>query len=64
LRRAAHALKGCVANFTDAGAAEAAQALEAIGREGRIGEAPEAFTRLEREVEELLHVMTESHART
>lgn len=57
LRCAAHAFKGCVANFTDSGAVDAARTLETIGRENRIGDAPEAFVWLEREVAALLQVM-------
>lgn len=57
LKRAAHSFKGSVGNLTDGGVFEAARALETLGREGMMADAPAAFERLEREVEQLLRVM-------
>lgn len=54
VRRAAHALKGSVANFVDGAAVAAAFALERIGRENRLQEAPAALQSLDREMEALL----------
>jgi HPt (histidine-containing phosphotransfer) domain-containing protein len=46
LRRAAHTLKGSVANFSAASAQAAAEALEAAGRDGRLDEGPVLLDRL------------------
>jgi two-component system, sensor histidine kinase and response regulator len=54
IRRAAHALKGSVANFTDGGAMTTAFALEQMGRDGRVAEAPAMLIELERELDILL----------
>jgi two-component system, sensor histidine kinase and response regulator len=43
LERAAHSLKGSVANFGAQGATEAAYRLETIGRNGSLKEAPSAL---------------------
>jgi HPt (histidine-containing phosphotransfer) domain-containing protein len=50
IRRAAHAFKGSVSNFTDRGAVLTAFELESMGRDGRVAEAPEALAKLEHEV--------------
>jgi signal transduction histidine kinase/CheY-like chemotaxis protein len=54
VRRAAHALKGSIANFSDGGAMQSAFVLEQLGREERLQDAPAALATLEREVEALL----------
>ena len=51
LRRAAHALKGSAANFTDGPPTTTAFELEQIGREGRVADAPAVMRRLEADVE-------------
>lgn len=50
LERAAHTLKGCVANFGAQAAVEAAFHLEKIGRSRQIDNAPSACERLETEI--------------
>src|SRR5690242_5631959 len=47
VRRAAHALKGAIGNFTSRGAFQAAQRLEEIARRGDLAGAERAFTDLE-----------------
>jgi two-component system, sensor histidine kinase and response regulator len=63
LERAAHALKGAVANFGARRCFEAAFRLEKMGREKELGEAEEALNRLEKELGlfkiELNRVVTE-----
>ena len=49
IERAAHSLKGAVANFGAAGALQAALAMELVGREGRMSAAPDALRYLEAE---------------
>jgi signal transduction histidine kinase/CheY-like chemotaxis protein/HPt (histidine-containing phosphotransfer) domain-containing protein len=51
LRRAAHAFKGSVGNFTDGAAMTTAFELEEIGRDGRLRDAPPVLSRLEVAVE-------------
>jgi HPt (histidine-containing phosphotransfer) domain-containing protein len=51
LERAAHTLKGSVANFGAEAARQAALRLELLGRSGDLQPAPEACTVLEREME-------------
>ncbi len=51
VRRAAHAFKGSVGNFTDDAPMTTAFELEHIGREGRIDGATALLARLEAEVE-------------
>ena len=53
LHRAAHALKGSVANFAAAEARDAALALETMGREGALEEAREGLARLEAALDRL-----------
>lgn len=53
VERAAHSLKGSVANFAAGRAREAAYRLEVLGREGNLGEADEALADLEKEIEGL-----------
>ena len=50
IERAAHSLKGLVANFGAKNAAQGAADLQRLGHEGNIGEAKSAFPRLEDEV--------------
>ena len=59
LERAAHALKGSVANFGARGAFESARALEMMGREGNLAGAPETFDALERQIERLIFGLVE-----
>jgi two-component system, sensor histidine kinase and response regulator len=53
LWRAAHGLKGCVANFGAKAAYDAALHLEKLGKSGDLSEADEAFADLAREIENL-----------
>ena len=50
LERAAHTLKGAVANFGAREAHQAAQDLERMGRASDLDHAPEAFSRLENQL--------------
>jgi len=50
LQRAAHALKGSIANFAAKGSFKAALKLETMGRSGELTAADEAYVALEREV--------------
>ena len=50
VRRAAHALKGSVANFIDGGPTATAFELETMGRNGQLEESPALLDRLEQEV--------------
>jgi HPt (histidine-containing phosphotransfer) domain-containing protein len=50
IRRAAHALKGAVANFIDGGPAATAFELETLGRNGQLEGSSALFDRLEQEV--------------
>jgi len=51
LERAAHTLRGCVANFSAAAAYQAALRLEEMGRAGEIEGAAGAYTALEWEIQ-------------
>jgi PAS domain S-box-containing protein len=53
LRRAAHTLKGSVANFGASAVVQAAQCLETAGREQNLGGASESFQRLQAELDRL-----------
>jgi CheY-like chemotaxis protein len=53
LQRAAHTLKGSVANFAAQSAFEAALRLEMMGRQGDLREAEEAYVALQQEIERL-----------
>ena len=53
LERAAHKLKGTVANFSARASYDAALRLEVMGREGHLDEAREALTALDAALEEL-----------
>jgi len=54
IRRAAHAFKGSVSNFTTGGPTTIAFELECLGRDNRVADAPAALATLEREVASLL----------
>jgi HPt (histidine-containing phosphotransfer) domain-containing protein len=51
LEKAAHALKGSVANFTAEAAVQAALKVETVGRSRDLTEAPQAIQDLEREID-------------
>jgi HPt (histidine-containing phosphotransfer) domain-containing protein len=55
--RAAHAVKGCLANFIETGPHETAFEIERLGREGRLGPAAALMPRLERELAAILPCM-------
>jgi HPt (histidine-containing phosphotransfer) domain-containing protein len=55
--RAAHAVKGCLANFIESGPHETAFEIERLGREGRLHPAPALLARLEREVAAIVPCM-------
>lgn len=57
VRRAAHAFKGSVGNFTDGGPMTTAFELEQMGRAGSIDDAPAVLRRLEQEVESFLDAL-------
>jgi HPt (histidine-containing phosphotransfer) domain-containing protein len=50
VRRAAHAAKGCIANFVEGGPQATAFEIEQLGAEGRLADAAPLLARLEREV--------------
>ena len=54
IRRAAHAFKGSVGNFTEDAPMTTAFELEQMGREGQIDGAPALLARLEHEVDDFL----------
>jgi HPt (histidine-containing phosphotransfer) domain-containing protein len=54
VRRAAHAFKGSVGNFTDAVPTTTAFALEQVASDGALERAPGLLARLEQEVEQFL----------
>jgi CheY-like chemotaxis protein len=53
IRRAAHAFKGSVSNFTDQAPMTTALELEVMGKENRLDQVRAVFSRLEQEVESL-----------
>ena len=57
LNRAAHTLKGSVANLAADAAFQAAFRLEKIGRQGRLDDAEEAYAALQLEMQRLLQVL-------
>jgi len=57
LERAAHSLKGSVANFGAQAAIEASYRLEVMGRRGRLDEAPEALADLVMQFQQLQPVL-------
>jgi PAS domain S-box-containing protein len=58
LERAAHKLKGSVANFSARASFDAALSLETIGREGHLEKARETLAALDKSIEELKPVLT------
>ena len=50
VRRAAHATKGCLANFVETGPHDTAYEIERLGAEGRVDGAAPLVSRLEREI--------------
>ena len=57
VRRAAHAFKGSVGNFTDEAPMTTAFELEQIGKDGRLDQTAMVLARLECEVEEFLSAL-------
>jgi len=57
MERAAHKLKGSVANFAARAAYDAALRLEVMGRDGHLDQATEALLQLESALEELKPVL-------
>ena len=57
ISRSAHAIKGTVANFVDAGPTITAFAIERAIAEARLGDVPALVEQLEREVNELAAAM-------
>ena len=62
LERAAHSLKGAVANFSAKRAFDAAYTLEVIAREGRLEDADNALSNMEKEIKELESALKEGLA--
>ena len=58
LQKAAHALKGSVSNFAAEAAVEAALRLEMMGRNRDMTDAPQAFTKLEREIDRVREALS------
>jgi HPt (histidine-containing phosphotransfer) domain-containing protein len=59
VRRAAHAAKGCIANFVDGGPQATAHAIERLGADGRLEGVAPLVARLEHEVAALVAPMRE-----
>ncbi len=57
VRRAAHAFKGSVGNFTESAPMTTAFELEQLGRTGPIEQAPALLARLEQEVDAFLDAL-------
>ena len=57
VRRAAHAVKGCIANFIEGGPHATASDIERLAAEGSVGEARPLVGALEREVAGLVALM-------
>ena len=58
VRRAAHAAKGCIANFVDGGPQMTAYRIEQLGTAGTLADVPALLAQLECEVERLARAMT------
>ena len=58
VRRAAHAAKGCIANFVDGGPQATAYRIEQLGTARTLDDVPALVAQLEREVEDLVRAMT------
>ena len=59
VRRAAHAAKGCIANFVDGGPQATAYEIERLGAEGRVDDVAPLIARLEKEVAAMVIPMAE-----
>jgi CheY-like chemotaxis protein len=59
VRRAAHAAKGCIANFVEGGPQATACEIERLGAAGRLDEVAPLLARLEREVAAMVMPMCE-----
>ena len=57
IRRAAHAAKGCIANFIDGGPQETAYRIEQLATAGQLAAVPELVAQLEAEVGALVDQM-------
>jgi HPt (histidine-containing phosphotransfer) domain-containing protein len=57
VRRAAHAAKGCIANFIDGGPQDTAYRIEQLGANGELAAVPPLVARLEDEVATLVEQM-------
>ena len=57
IRRAAHAAKGCIANFIDGGPQTTAYRIEQLGAAGQLTDVPQLVTQLECEVASLVEQM-------
>lgn len=57
ISRSAHAMKGTVSNFVDAGPTATAQALERAAAEARLADVPALVEQLERELQALAAAM-------
>jgi HPt (histidine-containing phosphotransfer) domain-containing protein len=57
VRRAAHAAKGCIANFIDGGPQTTAYRIEQLGAEGRLSEVAPLLVDLEQQVAALVRDM-------
>lgn len=64
VRLAAHALKGCVANFIDQGPRATAFEIERMGASGSLAGVGAALSRLEREIGEMVAQMREFEGQT
>jgi HPt (histidine-containing phosphotransfer) domain-containing protein len=62
VRRAAHAAKGCLANFVEGGPERTAFQIEQLGAEGRLEPVAPLLIRLEHEVEALVDRMHQFEA--
>lgn len=58
VRRAAHAAKGCIANFIEGGPQATAHQIEQLGASGRLADVASLLARLEREIAFLAAPMT------
>jgi HPt (histidine-containing phosphotransfer) domain-containing protein len=57
IRRAAHAAKGCIANFVDGGPQATAFRIEQLGTAAALNEIPRLVSQLERELDALARDM-------
>jgi HPt (histidine-containing phosphotransfer) domain-containing protein len=57
VRRAAHAAKGCIANFVEGGVVDTAFEIERLSGQGRLEDASALVGRLERELADLVNDM-------